>query len=213
MSLLCKKLVIALAVLLSSTAFAKELSVDELRAIQSKMKSSDKLTASFVQTRYAALRGKSTTRKGQASFAKPNLFRWTMEQPSKQLIFDGKSFFDYDPEAKAAVKYSPKGPSARELTQIVDLVLNFDSLLNRYDLIKALEDGDQVTVLLRPKKKSDLEQIELRYAKAADYLTYIRLDLANKNRLTHEFSKPSKGTVPEGAFAVPPGVSITNTDD
>jgi len=84
--------------------------------------------------------------------AKPNKFRWTLEAPTAQSkIFDGKDFLEYDKGSNSAIRYSPTGPQAYDLRQIVDVVLNFDSLLKRYDLVKADQDGDMIKIELKPK--------------------------------------------------------------
>ena len=89
------KILLCAALLTATPLFAKSLTVDELRKMQSKMKAYDSLSVDFVQTRYTDLRQKSTHREGRALFAKPNFFRWMLETPKREYkIFDGKSFYD-----------------------------------------------------------------------------------------------------------------------
>lgn len=188
------------------------LTIEQVRSLQSRIKKAEHLSVDFVQTRYTALRGKTLKRNGKAKFSRPNLFRWTLEQPTKDLIFDGKSFFEYDPESKSAAKYAPSGANAKELSQIVDLVLNFDSLLKRYDLVRASEVGDLVKIELKPKNDQEITGVELHFDKKNDFVAFVRLDLANKNNLTHEFSSPVRSPITSEAYALPAGVKVTDTN-
>ena len=191
---------------------ASTLTLEQVRALQSNIKKAEHLSVDFVQTRYTALRGKTLKRRGKARFSRPNLFRWTLEDPAKDLIFDGKSFFEYDSESKSAAKYSPSGTNAKELTQIVDLVLNFDSLLKRYDMVFATEAGELVKIALKPKNDQEIIGVELQYDKRGDYVAYVRLDLANKNKLTHEFSSPVRSPISSEVYTLPKGVKVTDTN-
>ena len=195
----------------AGVALAKELTTAELRAVQAKIKSSDSLSVDFVQTKYSGLRGKSTRRNGRAQFTKPNLFRWMLETPSREYkIFDGKSFYDYSPDAQSARRYSATGPQGEELRQIIDLVLNFDALLKRYDLIRAAEDGSEVQIFLKPKSESsELIAVELHLDMAQEYVSFLKMTLRNKNSLTHEFKNPSRLPVQGTAFALPIGTKVS----
>lgn len=194
-------------------AQAKDLSADELREIQSKIKGSDSLTVDFVQTKISGLRGKKTTREGKAQFVKPSHFRWMLETPTREYkIYDGKDLYDFDPTANTAARYSPTGPKAHELKQIVDLVLNFDSLLKRYDLVKASEDGDLVTIELKPKTPGDIVAIELKVSQKDAYITYLKFDLNNKTQLIHDFKNANTKPILDDAFQLPKGVKVTDTN-
>jgi chaperone LolA len=194
-------------------ATAKDLTEAELREIQSKIKSSDSLTVDFAQTKISGLRGKKTTRHGRAQFVKPTLFRWMLETPTKEYkIYDGKDLYDFDPVHNTAAKYSPTGPKAYELKQIVDLVLNFDSLLKRYDLVKASEDGDLVSIELKPKTSGDITAIDLKVSQKDAFITYLKLALSNKTQLVHEFKNPSHQVISDEAFRLPKGVKVTDTN-
>lgn len=211
MNLLARSLL--LTVLLASPAVAKDLTVDELRDIQSKMKGSDSLAVDFLQTKISGLRGKKTTREGKALFVKPASFKWMLETPVKEYkIYDGKNLYDFDPTANTAARYSPTGPKQHELKQIVDLVLNFDTLLKRYDLVKASEDGDLVKVELKPKALGDITAVELTLSKKDAVVTSMKFDLGNKNQLIHEFKNPSTKAISAEVFELPKGVKVTDTN-
>jgi chaperone LolA len=203
---------VATTLLLSQGASAKYLTVDELRELQGKMKSSDALTVDFVQTKFSGLRGKSTKREGKAIFVKPNLFKWMLQTPTKEFkIYDGKSFYDFNPDTNTARRYAPNGAQSQELRQVIDLVLNFDSLLKRYDLVSAEESGDLIKIQLKPKTPGDVAGIELHLAKKEEFISFLKMDLTNKNSLTHEFKNPSRANVGESTFTLPGGVKITDS--
>ncbi|TWW10351.1 hypothetical protein E3A20_06880 [Planctomyces bekefii] len=208
------------AILLSSPLFlaarvqAKPLSADEVRDLQAKMKSSDFLTVDMVQTRVSTFRGeKKSVRTGKAIFAKPDRFKWMLETPVQEYkIFDGKACYDYRPAEKSAQKYTATGPVFHDLMSIVDLVQNFDSLLKRYELIKAESDEGVVTVDLKPKLEGEVVGVTLKLSLKDSYMTYLRMDLKRKNSLTHEFSNPVRAAVPADAFKIPDGVKITDSN-
>lgn len=188
----------------------KELSVDELRKLQSSMKQSEFLAVDFVQTTYTAMRGKSFKREGKAKFAKPNKFAWMLETPTKQYrIYNGKDFYDYSPETNSAVRFAASGPRAEELKQVVDLVMNFDSLLKRYDLVKATDEGQFVRIELKPKDAGEIIGAELHYDKDESFISFLRLNMRNKNHLIHEFSSPKRNAVPADFFELPKGVKVS----
>jgi chaperone LolA len=208
----CKSLLCVLA-LTSSPLYAKALSVAELRQIQSTMKAYDSLTVDFVQSRYSDVRKKSSRREGRAQFAKPNLFRWMLETPKREYkIFDGKSFYDFDPETNTAKRYATSGEQSHELNQMIDLILNFDSLLKRYDVVTAEAVGDLIKIHLKPKAAGDVSGIELHFAQKEQFVSFLKMELRNKNALTHEFKNPSHAAIPETAFALPKGVKASDNN-
>lgn len=199
--------------LLPPASFAKTLTAPELRELQGKMQQSDALTLDFTQSSYTALRGKTRQRRGQAQLSKTGKFKWMLETPVKEYkIYDGSNFYDYSPDTHSAVRYAKAGEHATELKQIVDLVLNFDSLLEKYDLVKAETFDESVHVQLRPKNPAtDLVQVELILDLKKSYISSLKFDLKNKNTLTHEFSRPVREALPPSAFVLPDGVKITDS--
>lgn len=196
----------------AKTSAPIQLNIDQVRALQSNIKETEHLSVDFVQTRFTALRGKTIKRDGKAQFSRPNLFRWRLENPTKELIFDGKAFFEFDPTTQSAAKYAASGANARELSQIVDLVLNFDSLLKRYDLVSAEDLGTQVKILLKPKNEQEIKAVELHYNKTSDFVSYVALELANGNKLTHEFASPQRKAISSKTYTLPEGVKVTDTN-
>lgn len=208
---LVKRFVLAL-LLLSSPALAKEITVDELRTIQGKLKAMDNLSVDFVQSSFKTMRKKTTKREGKAVFAKTGKFKWMLETPTKEYkIYDGKDFYDYDPASKTAAKYSPTGPRSYELRQIVDLVLNFDTLLKRYDLKKAEQEGDLVKIVIAPKTDTEIATVDLHLDAKEGFITFLKLNMKGGNNLAHDFKAPSTKELPADTFVLPKGVKVTES--
>lgn len=197
---------------LSTPSIAAEISLDQLRAKQAKLKSFDALTLDFVQLKKKPVQNRTLKRIGVAIFAKPDRFVWRLETPLKEYkIYDGKDYYDYSPDEKAAVKYRPTGPQSYQLRQIVDLVLNFDSLLKRYDLVKAEQDGDDIKVTLKPKTDGEVVSIELGFSEKKSHITFLNMILSNKTELSHEFTNPRFAPIKPNEFGIPAGVKITDS--
>jgi outer membrane lipoprotein-sorting protein len=197
---------------LSFSAHATELTLEQLRAKQSKLKSFESMTIDFVQTKFKPTQKRTLTRKGQAVFKKPERFVWKLETPTKEYnLYDGKDFYTYLPDDKTAVKYSITGPETYQLRQVVDLVLNFEALLKRYDLEKAEQVGDDIKVILKPKAVGDIASIDLGFSEKNAHITYLKMTMASKVVLAHDFSNPVFTDVPDSAFGIPAGVKVSET--
>jgi outer membrane lipoprotein-sorting protein len=207
-----KSLLVLSLFFLSFSSQATELTLDQLRAKQAKLKSFDGLTIDFVQSKFKPTQGKTLTRKGQAILKKPDLFVWKLETPLKEYYqYDGKAFYTYSPDEKSAVKYSVTGPQSYQLRQIVDLVLNFEALLKRYDLEKAEQIGDDIKVLLKPKTSGEIVSIDLGFSEKKSHIVYLKMTMSNKLILSHDFSNPVFANVPNSAFDIPAGVKVTDS--
>ncbi len=199
--------------LFAAPAFAKDLTIDELRAIQSKVKGTEQLSVDFVQESFSKMRGKSVKRDGHALFQRPSKFKWMLEKPIQQsMIYDGKDFYEFNPESKSAMRYSPTGPRAYDLKQVVDLVLNFDSLLKRYDLVKAEQDGDNVKIRLKPKSEQDVTGVDLTLSVKDSLISYLKMTMKGGNYLAHDFKNPQRGALAADAFTLPKGVKVTDSN-
>ena len=86
----------------------------------------------------------------------------------------------------------------------------FDSLLKRYDLVKATDEGQFVRIELKPKDESgEIVGAELHYDKDQAFISYLRLNMKNKNHLTHEFSAPKRDAIAADFFDLPKGVKVS----
>ena len=79
-------------------------------------------------------------------------------------------------------------------------------------MVSATQEGEVVKIDLKPKNDQEISGVELRYDKKGDYVSYVRLDLANKNKLTHEFSSPVRTSISSDIYTLPRGVKVTDTN-
>ena len=187
----------------------KELTEAELKAYQQKMSGSDFLSIDFTQTRYSAMRKKGSKSQGTARFAQPEKFLWRIETPmQKQWIFDGNTLYQYEPAIKQAVKFSAGGKAA-DLTQIVDLVINFDTLLKRYKLESAKHTGGKVEIVLSPKSASDVVRVDLQIDEKESYLSHMKLHMVGGDHLAIDFNNPIRTKIDAKEFTLPSGVSVS----
>jgi len=197
------------------TSYATELTLEQLRAKQAKLKSFDDLTLDFVQTKFKpkqGRKGRTLTRMGQAVLKKPDRFIWKLETPSKEYnVYDGKNFYTYLPDEKSAVKFSITGPQSYQLRQIVDLVLNFEALLKRYDLAKAEQIGDDIKVVLTPKIVGEIVSIELGFSEKKSHIVFLKMMMSDNLVLSHDFSNPVFTKIPDATFVLPAGVKVTDS--
>jgi len=54
--------------------------------------------------------------------------------------------------------------------------------------------------------------IELHFAQKEQFVSFLKMELRNKNALTHEFKNPSHAAIPETAFALPKGVKASDNN-
>lgn len=197
--------------LFGTEASATPLKVSDLGRIQKSITKTESefLTVDFEQEK-KGLRDKTWTRKGQAQFAKSGKFVWTLLTPTKDVnLYDGKDFYKFDPETNSAVRYAPTGKHATELRQIIDLVLNFDTLLKHYDFVSGDEQDGTVQIDLRPKNaQMNLTAASLTVDKKLGYIGMLKLNLADKTSLTYHFKNPDRAKLKDDTFALAPGVKV-----
>jgi outer membrane lipoprotein-sorting protein len=196
--------------LLSNTGFAaKDLSLEELKKAQAKIKSFDYLDVDFDLVAYGGLRKKESKSVGHAAFSKPEKFRWqTLSPIADEWLFNGKDLINYKPTTKEAIRFNSTGATAGGLKQIIDIVMNFDSLLQRYDVKKATQAEDKIAVELTPKKSGDVASIDLTLALDKGFVSYVKIYYSNGNNSAFFFKNPKKDSIPQGFFDLPSGVKV-----
>lgn len=190
---------------------AKVITVEELRKIQSKLKSSDYLSVELRQTKTSATRpNKPVIAKGKAIFSKPDKFRWTVGEPiNEETIFTGKEMIKVRPTESVGVRYPASGSESVELRRVVDLVLNLEALLERYELISAEQSGKKVSVSMKPKTPQDIAQVNFVLNIDENFISFLEMVMSNKMKLAVEFNKPSFAKIADSAFLVSKDVRIT----
>jgi outer membrane lipoprotein-sorting protein len=190
---------------------AEALSVEELREIQAKMKSSPNLTVAFEQDNFQSVRNKHLKRTGRLHYSKPDKFRWIVEKQFKnEWIYDGAKACNYLPDDKAATCYKAGVGQANEIRQIVDLVTNIDVLLVKYNLVKAEHTGKKVMMSLTPRAESSISSVDLHLDLTKNYISYLKLYFKDKNYSTFEFTNPDTKKLPLDLFQIPSGVKVTD---
>ena len=190
-----------------STPEKVDLSTEEVQAIQKKIKDRDAMSVSFDQVVYRNLRKTTTTKAGRAFFIKPNKFRWELD--NDHWIFDGEKLFIYHPSQNEAVKYNSTGPRSKELRHIVDMVLNVNSLFSNYQIKKASQEKDILSVSLIPKKSEEISQAELEIDLKLHYVRSIQLNLKGDNKTTFKFSHVKSIPKSDQILALPKTTKIS----
>lgn len=199
-----------ISILMWGGAHAAELlSTEELRELQLKMKNATQLTVDFTQTTTVAIRpGRQAQSSGKAFFSKPTKFRWELAKPAPLLLFDGLALYDVNETTKIATKYPASGKKTLDIQEVIDLVLDFDSLLKRYKIMETFKEGRTIRMKLQPKAPGALLGIEVTVEAASASIAKIVLTFANKNVNSLEFSNSDRRTLPKSTFEVPKGYKI-----
>lgn len=206
----CVYWLLLLFLIFPSRVFADAISVEELQTIQKKFKQYDYLSVSFQQTKFVSTRPNRPIKlTGQASFAKPARFRWVVNTKSGDdvFIFDGQSLIQY--RGETGTRYKSSGEQTKELSRIVELVMNFDSLLESYRPVKQERKGQKIELDLEPKVPSgDLERISVKYDMDENLLSYLKMSFKNRNSSIYEFSQPHTKPLMDSVFMPPKTVRI-----
>ncbi|MEZ4742784.1 MAG: outer membrane lipoprotein carrier protein LolA [Bdellovibrionota bacterium] len=195
---------------LDYNALAKDLTIQDLKKIQSKLKEADSLTVDFEQDNYTALRNRHKISKGIAYFHKPESFRWAFSEPNRiEWIYDGKSFIKYFPNEKKGEKFSVGSNQGDEYRQIVDMVMNIETLLAKYDMIKAEQLEQVVLVRLNPKNKDgEITSVNLTIDLKKQFVSSVKLFFRGKNHTMVTFMSPRREKLGKNIFMAPKDVKI-----
>lgn len=188
---------------------AEVLSTEELRQLQQRMKNASQLSVDFMQVKTNSLRpNKPAKSSGKAVFAKPSKVRWQLTKPASTLIFDGETLYELKESDQTATKYTAKGGRAQDTREVIDLVLNFETLLERYKLIESTKENGRIKLKLEPKVAGSLSEIEVGVDSASAAIQNVTLVFSNKNRTRFEFSNPDRRAVPAATFEVPKAYKV-----
>ena len=201
---------LGLCVLTSPAIGAELLSTDELRELQLKMKSAAQLSVDFTQSTTAGIRPDRPPAKsaGRAIFSKPTKFRWELIKPPALRLFDGKALYEVNVANKTATRYRTTAQKSQDIQEVIDLVLDFDSLLERYKMLEAIKVGADVKMKLKPKVQGNISEVEVILEAASATIRGITLIYPNKNQSRFEFANPSRSPVSPSSFEVPKGYKI-----
>ncbi len=187
----------------------QNLTQEDLRTIQKTLHQASSVEMDFVMTRVTGLRGSTTQRQGKALLMKPNKFNWMFETPVKEYkLFDGVSFYDYDPTSQTAIKLTTTGEMTEQIRQIVAVVLDFDALLKTYDLVSAQRVGQMVSARLKPKSKKTYTEIGLTIDEKSSSVVGFSMVMEGKSRLDYVFQNAKRGHLKNADFSLPAQVKI-----
>jgi len=193
-----------------STVYADAISVEELKSIQSKFKAYDHLSVDFKQTKFVSIRPtRPIESSGSASFSKPGKFKWVTKTKSGEdvAMYDGQNLMQY--KGNTGNRYKSTGERSQELNRIVDLVLNFETLLQNYRPVRQERKGDLIELELEPKMQvGDLEKIQVKYDLKKNLLTYLKMNFKDKNSSIYEFSNPSTKSIDQATYTPPSTVKF-----
>lgn len=191
----------------------EEIKKEELKSLQQKMKSATQLSFDFVLLKTNTIRPnkKPSQSNGHASFGKPTKFRWELIKPAGDiLIFDGSTLFSLNAKDKIATKYDASGNRALEIKEVIDVVLDFDSMLKKYNLVQAIKEDANVLLKLKPKIAGGIDSIEVRVNNASASLHSLKLIFSNKNTSEFVFSNIDRSVVSPKTFEAPNDYKVIN---
>lgn len=192
--------------------FAKEVNINDLTSIQNNMKNFSQLKLSFQQTIYKDLRKKTRTGNGHAFFKKPNKIRWVIEKPkNEEWVYNGTELYHVIPQSKEAIKYSNIIGQGKELEEIIDMVLNFESLLKKYNLLSAVEKTpDTIQISISPKENREIQSAEVTLNKKTNTVESIKLLYRGNNHTTYVFSNYDFSAIDANNFIISKEIKISS---
>ncbi|MCB9228759.1 MAG: outer membrane lipoprotein carrier protein LolA [Deltaproteobacteria bacterium] len=184
-------------------------STRQLRELQKQLSSFEHLTVEFRQLTYRSLRKKTSVSTGVAYFSKPDLFRWTIRSPEQsEWIFDGKILSQVIPGSQGKpeiLSYGKGGDKGKELLRIVDLVLNFDTLLREFRAdTKFFSDHAEVSLTpLSARDKQNMLRNLLIIDLKNNYVRELKMEFNNGNHTTLQFTHPKRTAISHNIYRLP----------
>jgi outer membrane lipoprotein-sorting protein len=126
------------------------------------------------------------------------------------LIYDGKSLFSYKPGDKTATKFVTQGDRASEIKEVISFVMDFDSLLKRYQIVKSTRRDKEVHLTLNPKQEGALSVIDITVDGKSFYVRSLKMTFSNKNTSEFQFLNPAPASIQPTSFAVPSAMKIVD---
>lgn len=192
--------------------YAKELSAEEFATLQRGMAQYQELAVKFKQVIYKNLRKNTVTSSGYVLFSKPNKFRWAKEEPEKEeWVSDGIKLYQFHPSTKEALLFEKNSDKSKELTWLIDLVLNFNTLEKNYKITKILEESSDIIVHMSPLQHSDLNEILCKYSKEKKIVSHVRLNFKNQNYTSFDFFQPHFTSIKAASFELPKETKISES--
>ncbi len=165
----------------------------------------DNLSVDFTQTTYKKLRNKTNVRQGDALFAKPGMFRWNFTSEKgglEEYYFDGQRLTHYREKENLVNNYNTNAGLARELKEVVTLVLDPKALFSRYKVKSSKAENQHTLVVLEPKSKegTDIETINVQVEDQQKFVEDVQIFYNDGNNTRFSFKNPKKAKIEPGSF-------------
>jgi len=157
--------------------------------------SMDHVAVDFSQTTYKKLRDRSTIRSGNAFFSKPGMFRWNFTEGKSGLeeyYFNGEKLTHYREKDRLVNHYNTNASLARELQEVVNLVLDPKALLNRYKVKEIKSQGGRTHAILIPQQResTDVDSIFVKVSDVKKFVEEVQIFYIDGNYTQFAFKNP-----------------------
>lgn len=202
-----KRYVLAIAAALPLTFIPAPLNAQE--KLESKydavFSTIDNLSVDFTQTTYKKLRNKTTVRSGDALFSKPGMFRWNFTSDKagiEEYYFNGERLTHFRSKENLVNHYNTNAGLARELKEVVSLVLDPKELFARYKVKSSKSANQKTVVALEPKSKegTDIQSITVQVEDAQKFVEDVQIFYNDGNNTRFSFKNPKKTKVDPSVF-------------
>ena len=183
-----------------------EVSLVELKKIQEKLQAMNTFSSDFTQTQYRVLRKREVKSTGNATFGRPNLFRWVLKEPNHlEIFYNGSELIQYEPAEKLALRLSTTNEKRKQLEDITAATVNLSVLLDRYREDSAIRDNGMVYLKLSPRSESEISGIHIVIDVTQYFVQEVKLLFKDGQSNTIVFSTPKAVTADSALFAfIPP---------
>ncbi|MCX6128791.1 MAG: outer membrane lipoprotein carrier protein LolA [Proteobacteria bacterium] len=155
----------------------------------------DHLSVDFTQITYKKLRDRSISRSGNAFFSKPNMFRWNFNSEKtglEEYYFNGEILSHFQEKDKLVSHYNTNAGLARELQEVVSLVLDPKALLTRYKLKDIKSEAGRTQAILVPisSGSSDIDTIFVKVSDLKKFVEEVQIFYLDGNNTQFLFKNP-----------------------
>ncbi len=176
----------------SSQAFSEPKLQDKYSEIFSTI---DHLSVDFSQSTYKKLRDRSVTRSGNAFFSKPGMFRWNFNSEKtglEEYYFNGEKLTHFREKDKLVNHYNTNAGLARELQEVVNLVLDPKALLSRYKVKEIKSQGGKTQAVLIPQSRetTDVDTIFVKVSDVKKFVEEVQIFYIDGNYTQFVFKNP-----------------------
>ena len=164
----------------------------------------DNLTVEFTQEVYTSFRKKTKNRQGLAVFAKPNQFKWTFNDEAwgvEEYYFDGLTLSHFVKSENTVTHYGVQSGFAKELRQVVNMILDPNALLNSYTTQNVQQVDKEITYFLVPNAPhSEIKQIVIGMFESSTAVESVSIEYLDGNKSSYKFAKANKEVVSKNTF-------------